>query len=108
MKNGKIVIVRLWHRYQGKVPSRAPVLLNFDPQKYQTICVYLMRNNRKANFFEEHGWKVFYLSNKKFFRVFNFSAIWKLARILRREKVDIIHCHMHQATVYGTIAAKIA
>jgi glycosyltransferase involved in cell wall biosynthesis len=108
MKNGKIVIVRLWHRYHGKVPSTVPVLLSFDPQKYQTICVYLMRNSWEKNIFEKYGWKVFYLSNKKFFRMFNLSVIWKLVRILKREKVDVIHCHMHQATVYGTIAAKIA
>ena len=108
MKNNKIVIARLWSRYTGSIPSRTPIILGIDPEKYKTICIYLKKSSESANFFEDKGFKVFYISNNKFFRIFNFAAIWKLAKILRDEKVDILHCHRHQSTVYGTIAAMIA
>jgi len=34
--------------------------------------------------------------------------VWKLAKVLRSERVDILHCQRHQATVYGAIAARLA
>ena len=108
MKQGKTIVARIWHRYSGKVPSRAPIILGIEPQRYQTICIYLMKSSEESNFFEEKGCKVFYITSKKFFRVFNLRAIYKLTKILKREKVDIIHCHKHQAAIYGTIAAKLA
>jgi len=107
MKDGKIVVARLWHRYGGDIPSRAPIILGIDPPKYQTICIYLTKNSEKPNFFEEKGCKVFYVSRKKFLRIFNPWAVWKLSRILKHQKVDILHCHRHKPTVYGVIAAML-
>jgi len=108
MKDGRIVVARLWHRYRGLVSSRAPIILGLDRQKYHTVIIYLMKNSEKPNFFEQRGCTVYYISQKKFFRVFNLRALWRLIRLLKREKVDILHCHRHQAVTYGTIAAKLA
>ena len=108
MKDGKIIIARLWPRYNGGIESRTPVILGINPQKYKTICVYLNRNSNEQNFFEQKGINTFYVSKKRKFPVFNILAIWKLSKLLKREKVDILHCHKHKPTVYGTIAAKFA
>ncbi|MCK4914387.1 MAG: glycosyltransferase [Planctomycetes bacterium] len=108
MKDGKIIIARLWPRYNGGIESRTPVILGINPQKYKTICVYLNRNSNEQNFFEQKGIKTFYVSQKRKFSVFNILAIWKLSKLLKREKVDILHCHKHKPTIYGTIAAKFA
>ena len=108
MQDGKIVIARLWSRYKGKTPSRAPVILGLDPQRYQTICVYLARNSEKPNFLQEKGCKAFYIYPKKFLRMFNLPVIWKLSRLLKNQKVDILHCHRHKSTVYGAIAGWFA
>ena len=82
--------------------------MGLNPARYETICVYLMKSSEKPNFFREKGCRVFYISSKKYLRMFNLWVIWKLSRVLKREGVDILHCHRHQATIYGTIAAKIA
>ena len=107
-KKDKIIVARLWARYDGCVPTRAPIILGVDPEKYRTICVFLKKSSDKPNYLEEMGYKTFYISDKKFFRIINVAVICKLARILKDEKVDILHCHRHQATIYGTIAAKLA
>ena len=107
-KKDRITVARLWSRYTGGVPSRAPVILGLDRQEYRTICVYLKKSCDEPNYFEAKGCQAFYISGKKFFRVFNFAAIYKLVRLFKEQKVEVLHCHKHQATVYGTIAAAIA
>jgi len=108
MKDGKIVVARLWHQYKGGVPSRTPVILGINPQKYQTIFIYLMGNSDEPSYFELKGYKTFYISRKKNLRMFNLWTIWKLTGVLKQEKVDILHCHLHKASVYGAIAAGVA
>lgn len=108
MDKGKIMVARLWSRYEGQPPSRAPIILGVDPERYRTICIYLKLGEDTPNYFEEKGLKAYYISKLQFFRVFNVVAIWKLVRIFKKEQVDILHCHQHQACVYGTIAAMIA
>jgi len=108
LKKDKITIGWLCSKYEGNAPPMAPVMLGLDPQEYRVICIYLKKTSDVVNFLEEKGYKAFYISRKEYFRVFNFLSVWKLAKILKCEKVDILHCQRHQATVYGSIAAKLA
>jgi len=107
-KKNKITVARLWSRYDGKVPTRAPIVLGIDRDKFRTICVYLKKSSDAENSFQQQGLNCYYISRKKFFRIFNVAAIWRLMKIFKQEKVDILHCHRHQAAIYGTIAAKLA
>ena len=108
MKDDKIVVARIWPRYDGVTTPRAPVVLGMPSEKYQKLVIYLMKNSEKPNFFEQNGCRTYYMSKKRYFRIFNFHVIWKLSKVLRRQKVDIVQCHGHLATIYGTIAAKLA
>ena len=107
-KKNKIITARLWPRYISGIPSRAPIMLGLDSEKFETIFIYLKKDSNEPNYFEQKGCRVYYISNKKYFRIFNLFAIFKLRKILKSENVDILHCHMHQSTIYGTIAAKLA
>ena len=108
MKKDRITIGWLCSRYEGDAPPMAHLMLGLDPQKYRVICIYLKKTSDAVNFLEEKGYKAFYISRKEYFRVFNLLSVWKLAKILKCENVDILHCQRHQATVYGSIAAKLA
>jgi glycosyltransferase involved in cell wall biosynthesis len=108
VKDGKVVIARLWSRYNGKPFVRSNVIFDLDPERFQTILIYMRKSSKKLNPFEAKGYKAFYLSQKKYFRIFNISAVRKLAKILKDENVDIIQCQKHQSTVYGTVAARLA
>jgi len=108
MEKRKITIARLWPKYEGKYESRAAVIMGLDPRRFETICIYLAKNSTETNILEDKGHKTFYISGKKSLPAFNLSAIWKVSRLLKRQKVDILHCHKHKSTVCGTIAALIA
>jgi glycosyltransferase involved in cell wall biosynthesis len=108
MRNGKIITARLWTRFEGDIPSRTPVILGVNPQKYETICIYLTKNSPNPNIFEQKGKKVFYITKNPELGFFKLKVFFKLAKILKSEYVDILDCHKHKSIVYGTIAGKLA
>jgi glycosyltransferase involved in cell wall biosynthesis len=108
MNNDKIKIARLWSKYEGQITSRASIIHGLDPENFTTICIYLAKESQALNPYAEKGLDVFYASEKKISKGFNLCRIIKLAKILKEQKVDILHCHRHKATVHGVIAAKIA
>ena len=108
MDNGKIIIARLWPKYGGDVPSRTPVILGLNPDKYETINIYHTKNSPNPNVFEQNGKKVFYLTEKSSLGLLKFFAVFKLAALLRKQRIDILHCHKHKSIVYGVLAGKLA
>lgn len=108
MKDGKIIIARLWPTFGGNIPSIVPIILGLNSQKYETIGIYLTKTSDIPNLLEQNGKKVFYVTQKPRLPVIRPIAFFKLAQILKNQGVDILHCHHHKATVYGTIAGKIA
>ena len=41
MRNGKIIVARFWPTFGGDIPSRTPVILGINPNKYETIHIEL-------------------------------------------------------------------
>jgi len=95
----------LWNRYIGPVPWWEALILGLDHERYRPVCLYLKQSSEVPNPLAEHGCATHYISRLRFFRWFNPWVIARLAGVLRREKVDILHCQGHQSTVYGTLAA---
>jgi len=108
MRNGKIITARLWTNFSGEIPSVAPVIFGINPQKYETVCIYLAKSSSDPNIFEQKGKKVFYITQNSKPLAFSPTAFFKIAKILRTEGVDILHCHKHKSVFYGAIAAKMA
>jgi glycosyltransferase involved in cell wall biosynthesis len=108
MRNGKIIVARFWPKFGGDIPSRTPVILGINPQKYETICIYLTKNSDNPNIFEQKGKKVFYITQKPYLPFFKPAVFFKLAAILKKEGVDILHCHKHKSVAYGSIAGRLA
>jgi glycosyltransferase involved in cell wall biosynthesis len=105
LKKDKITVALLWPKYDGGVTSVNDLVLGLDKERFEVMFIYLSGYGTQKNLLEEAGRKVFYLSNIELLKAFRFSILFKLVGILKRHNVDIIHCHAHKPTVYGTIAA---
>lgn len=103
-----ITIARLWPRYEGKPESRIYTIVRLNPERFRIICLYLTKQSEKPNPFEELGYKAFYLSHGKKLRWFSLSVLYRLIKVLKSEKVDIIHNHRDKSMLYGTIAGLMA
>jgi glycosyltransferase involved in cell wall biosynthesis len=57
---------------------------------------------------EQAGHKVFRLSDNSDIRFFRPSSLAKLVHVLKSNKVDVLHCHNHKASVYGAFAGTLA
>ena len=108
VNKNRITLALLWPKYGGNVTSVNDLVKVFDKERFLVIFIYLRGRSVKDNDLYQAGHEVIYLSNKDRLSTFNLSTIKKLTNILKKKKVDILHCHAHKATVYGAIAAKLA
>ena len=108
MQEKKINLALLWSKYRGNVTSIDDAVIGLDSERFNVIFVYLTSYGVSENLIEKAGHDVFYLSNKERVRELDFSVLYKLIKILKKEEVDILHCHRHKPTVYGALAAIIA
>jgi len=104
----KINLALLWPEHDGKVTSVNDLVLGLDKDRFNVIFIYLSGYGVEENLIEKEGYKVFYLSNIELINAFRFSILFKLIRILKDHKIDILHCHVHKPTVYGVLAARFA
>ena len=71
----------------------------------QVIC-YLRGDDDKHTKFEAWGHDVFSLNiSEKKLKRFQPSMVFQLARIIKEQGIDIVHCQRHKPTVYGALAA---
>lgn len=108
MREDKITLALLWSKYSGNVTSVNDLVLALNKERFNVIFIYLRGYGDEKNLLKEAGYEVFYLSNIKRSNTFRFSILFRLVRILKEHNVDIIHCHAHKSTVYGTVAAVLA
>ena len=108
MFKDKINLALLWPKFDGNVTSVNDLVLGLDKERFNVIFIHLSRYDADKDFMKFVGYDVFNLSGIKQLNGFRFSILSKLVGILKEHNVDIIHCHGHKATVYGSMAAKFA
>lgn len=78
-----------------------------DKKKFRQV--YFLINDRKTEL-EEHlqegGHHVYRLQGNSKLAVAR--NIWKARGLLKREKVDVVHCHLRIANIIGLLSAKLA
>jgi len=84
------------------------LVLRLDRKRFNILFVFLRGDAGERNSLAEAGYKVLYLSNARRINAFHFSVLFRLVKILKEHKVDVLHCHAHKATVYGAMAAALA
>ena len=108
MKKDKINLALLWLRYDGGVTSVGDLVLRLDKEHFNVIFIYLTRYGVETNIIGEAGYDVVYLSEIERIKIFRFSILCRLVRILKEHNVDILHCHGHKPALYGALAARFA
>ncbi len=73
--------------------------------KYDVMVAYLKGEGRLAEHFRDAGIKVFDLKMRNRMAL---GAVIRLYRLLKREKVRVLHTHLIQADICGFLAGKMA
>jgi glycosyltransferase involved in cell wall biosynthesis len=79
-----------------------------DADRFEVIFVFLSGPVTTPKWMEQAGYKVFYLTRRREIGLRGVAVLLRLARILRRHRVDVLHCHNHKANVYGALAGILA
>jgi glycosyltransferase involved in cell wall biosynthesis len=84
------------------------LVTGFDEQVFsQMIC--FLSGDRKQSLIEKRGYPVINLGiPKNKLKKFRPSVVFKIADIIKKHDVDIVHCQRHKPTIYGTLAAWVA
>jgi glycosyltransferase involved in cell wall biosynthesis len=76
-----------------------------DRLRFDLTFVSLTGRGRLAADIEAHGWPVVALEEPPGFRP---RMVLRLARVLRRGRIDVVHTHDSKPLIYGTPAARLA
>ncbi len=79
-----------------------------DPDRFGAITIFLKQKGMRQKSAIANGRKIYCLSGKKKLHALSLPILFRLVRILKDEKVDIIHAHRHKPCFYGVLAGMIA
>lgn len=94
--------------YEGKMHGVGRVFWNvlprFNKNKYNVIPCVLRKKDALNDFFMSQGIKIRYLGKTKF----DPSTFMTLYKIIKEEKIDILHLHQYGCSDFGRLAGFIA
>lgn len=78
-----------------------------DPEQFSSVLCCIQAQGPLGLEAEQSGFKVVTLNRMKQ-KQFDSQAVTDIEEVIRREQVDIVHCHLYHAALYGRLAAKRA
>ncbi len=104
MNTQRITVGLLWGKYPGPVTTVNDLALALDPERFRIVFLYLSDDGGQDNHLLRLGHTVIYLSSIPRLNAFRPSILFRLLAAIRREKIDILHCHAHKPTFYGVLS----
>jgi sugar transferase (PEP-CTERM/EpsH1 system associated) len=83
------------------------VVRRLDPERYESLVCCIQAKGELAAELEKSGVRVVCLDRMRSKR-FDWGAVRDLARLLRAERIALLHSHLYHANLYGRIAAFLA
>jgi glycosyltransferase involved in cell wall biosynthesis len=109
MNDRKYRILHFRKEFERNLPVFINIVKGIDNDRFDHIICYLGKNHGLNDTLADSAYEVLYLGfQKKSLGFFNPRVIFRLAKILKEKKIDIIHCQKHKPTVYGTLAVLIS
>lgn len=106
MRDGKIVIARIFKAYQGPYDYFLHEQMRMlAPDRFESLVIYLGRRSDQPNPLEAGGYRCFYLNTDDDKGGFSARTLLGLRRLLRSENVDVVHCMRHEPVFYALTAS---
>ena len=83
------------------------VVRRLDPARFESVVCCIQAKGELAAELEGAGITVHCLERMRSKR-FDWRAVRDLARLLRRERIALVHSHLYHANLYGRLAARLA
>jgi glycosyltransferase involved in cell wall biosynthesis len=83
------------------------VVRSLDPARYESLVCCIQAKGELAAELEKAGVRVLCLDRMQSKR-FDWRAVRDLTRLLRAERITLVHSHLYHANLYGRIAALLA
>ncbi len=106
-EKNKIVVALLWKSDSGSATSINDLAVALDRDEFEVVFIFLQSRGDKPSRMEETN-RVYYLPEGWTGVTRFLPTLVRLTRILRKHRVDVLHCHNHKANFYGVLAGLIA
>lgn len=105
----KLTIAAIYPAYVGGgVPAVGRIATLLDSERFRVIHIFLKNKVVGEDRFTIDGQSFYCLSGKNKLHALSLPVLFRLATILKDEKVDIIHAHRHKPCFYGSLAGLIS
>ncbi|MBW2991791.1 glycosyltransferase [Candidatus Woesearchaeota archaeon] len=81
------------------------IVKKLDKKKFEPVVASVYKGGNLADIFNKLGVKIICLSKKK---GAGFGLFFRLRKLIKKEKINIVHTHNVDAYEYGILAAKLA
>lgn len=93
-------------KYAGNLSLHNAMIMGIDPEKFEVKVCYVSGKPDGTNLLDRNKLSIYMdIDNPDKSK---FRTVMSLAKLIRSEKPDILHCHRHKTTVYGVMASLMA